>query len=605
MSSKKRKSIKSLVNPKNKTTNHREQATEKPNDTPVFTSLPNNTNQPNDFVKDRREKTTLKGSYIQRRTWNQPTPNEKRPLGQKTIKELDDTAQNSEKRPLNKLDTKEPPLEQTLPSHTVEIEPANFQGIKKYPEPPKKDAEETLQTSAQSQNSQKTKILEETLLSEPAPTALIDAGKEKTSQLPSGKEKTSQLPSGKEKTKHMFEGLPQTRLTSGNTPPLLEDKPKTTAETQDQNKETAGAKTQKNSKSETKTNDDSQKAQTASTNNTSVIAFETTVNTPDETEANPVEDQDKLTTASTKSEKLGRKATLYLVLFVSAWTVLAVFASQFITSFAMQLFLGSKIQLPFWTAVTNALTYLLAVTLIVTIPPKIAKTARKTQRTRQTELAKHSDSQAAKPEAKKSQKNQPSIITNLALRSDSEKIHYTEELDQTEDEITTSLSNNLKTNRKELGLLGAPTFVDIGLAPIGYAIYLALAAIFSQLMSMLFQWFNNNEAQDVGFTTSLEGFDRIIAVISLVFIAPIAEEIIFRGWLYGKLRNRIKLPLAIIITSLLFAILHGQWNVGVSVFALSLVLCGLREVTGTIWSGMILHMLSNGIAFYLLYIAII
>ncbi len=595
MSSKKRKSIKSLVNRKNKTTNHREQATEKPNDTPVFTSLPNNTNQPNDFVKDRREKTTLKGSYIQRRTWNQPTPNEKRPLGQKTIKELDDTAQNSEKRPLNKLDTKEPPLEQTLPSHTVEIEPANFQGIKKYPEPPKKDAEETLQTSAQSQNSQKTKILEETLLSEPAPTALINAGKEKTSQ----------LPSGKEKTKHMFEDLPQTRLTSGSTPPLLEDKPKTTAETQDQNKETAKAKTQKNPKSETKADNDSQKAQTASINNTSVIAFETTVNTPDETEANPVEDQDKLTTASTKSEKLGRKATLYLVLFVSAWTVLAVFASQFITSFAMQLFLGSKIQLPFWTAVTNALTYLLAVTLIVTIPPKIAKTARKTQRTRQTELAEHSDSQAAKPEPKKSQKNQPNVITNLALRSDSEKIHYTEELDQTEDEITASLSNNLKTNRKELGLLGAPTFVDIGLAPIGYAIYLALAAIFSQLMSMLFQWFNNNEAQDVGFTTSLEGFDRIIAVISLVFIAPIAEEIIFRGWLYGKLRNRIKLPLAIIITSLLFAILHGQWNVGVSVFALSLVLCGLREVTGTIWSGMILHMLSNGIAFYLLYIAII
>ena len=130
MSSKKRKSIKSLVNRKNKTTNHREQATEKPNDTPVITSLPNNTNQPNDFVKDRREKTTLKGSYIQRRTWNQPAPNEKRPLGQKTIKELDDTAQNSEKRPLNKLDTKEPPLEQTLPSQTVEIEPANFQGIK-------------------------------------------------------------------------------------------------------------------------------------------------------------------------------------------------------------------------------------------------------------------------------------------------------------------------------------------------------------------------------------------------------------------------------------------------------------------------------------------
>ena len=91
-------------------------------------------------------------------------------------------------------------------------------------------------------------------------------------------------------------------------------------------------------------------------------------------------------------------------------------------------------------------------------------------------------------------------------------------------------------------------------------------------------------------------------MIALVFIAPIAEEIIMRGWLYGKLRSRLPLPLAIVLTSILFGFLHGQWNVGVGVFALSLVLCSLREITGTIWSGILLHILSNGIAFYLLYI---
>ncbi|MBQ2637586.1 CPBP family intramembrane metalloprotease, partial [Candidatus Saccharibacteria bacterium] len=56
------------------------------------------------------------------------------------------------------------------------------------------------------------------------------------------------------------------------------------------------------------------------------------------------------------------------------------------------------------------------------------------------------------------------------------------------------------------------------------------------------------------------------------------------------------------ITSVLFAIMHGQWNVGVNVFAMSIVLCLLREMNGTIYSGILLHILKNGVAFVLLYI---
>ena len=96
----------------------------------------------------------------------------------------------------------------------------------------------------------------------------------------------------------------------------------------------------------------------------------------------------------------------------------------------------------------------------------------------------------------------------------------------------------------------------------------------------------------------------------LVVVAPIAEELIFRGWLYGKLRlllssklsNNASMILSIILVSVLFGMVHMQWNVGVNVFALSVVLCGLREITGTIYAGILAHMLKNGIAFYLLYI---
>lgn len=158
-----------------------------------------------------------------------------------------------------------------------------------------------------------------------------------------------------------------------------------------------------------------------------------------------------------------------------------------------------------------------------------------------------------------------------------------------------------QTNRNELGLTGWPTWTDIGLAPVGFLVYLLLASVVTQIF-MVFPWFQADQAQDVGFSGIFDFGGKLIAFIALVVVAPIAEEVIFRGWLYGKLRSRMGMIMAILITSVLFGIMHGQWNVGVNVFAMSIVLCGLREVTGTIYAGILLHMVKNGIAFYLLYV---
>ncbi len=164
-------------------------------------------------------------------------------------------------------------------------------------------------------------------------------------------------------------------------------------------------------------------------------------------------------------------------------------------------------------------------------------------------------------------------------------------------------------NYRELGLHDWPTWTDIGLAPVGYIVYLILAAGLVALFS-LFPWFNAGEVQEVGFSYYLTGGDRLVAFLTLVVVAPVAEEIIFRGWLYGRMReellkkfsNKVSMVISIFLVSLLFGIVHMQWNVGVNVFALSLVLCALREITGTIHAGILLHMLKNGIAFYLLFV---
>jgi membrane protease YdiL (CAAX protease family) len=111
------------------------------------------------------------------------------------------------------------------------------------------------------------------------------------------------------------------------------------------------------------------------------------------------------------------------------------------------------------------------------------------------------------------------------------------------------------------------------------------------------------QTQNLGLSTHLVGGELLAAYIVLVVLTPLFEEFIFRGVLYGELRDHhmTKWP-AILIVSALFGVAHGQWNVGVTVFVMSLAMCTLRELTGTIWAGMLVHMIKNGVAFYFLFI---
>lgn len=158
---------------------------------------------------------------------------------------------------------------------------------------------------------------------------------------------------------------------------------------------------------------------------------------------------------------------------------------------------------------------------------------------------------------------------------------------------------------KKIGLHRLLTWKDIGLALIGAVFYVILTVCLSYGAQAIIPGFDVSQTQDVGVSGKLYSLNLAIAFIVLVVIVPFCEETIFRGMLYGKLRqSNMSAAVSTIVVSLLFAIAHGQWNVGVDVFALSLVLCVLREKTGSVWAGFILHSIKNCVAFYVLYVAI-
>ncbi len=274
-------------------------------------------------------------------------------------------------------------------------------------------------------------------------------------------------------------------------------------------------------------------------------------------ERRPAGDKTKKIKAKTGGEKLKLVLKIFLLML---WVGVVVIASQLIVGWLMILLMGrEEFTKPVATAVFSAVSYILAMVLIIFVPPRISWKWRMGEKGK----VENGDKEE-RPRA---------------------------------------------MSREEIGLSDWPTWTDIGLAPVGYFVYLILAAGLMFVFT-LFPWFNAGEAQEVGFNVYITGGDRLMAFLILVVVAPVAEEIIFRGWLYAKIRTNLSRQIseiiAMIITSLLvsllFGMIHLQWNVGVNVFALSLVLCALREITGTIYAGILLHILKNGVAFYLLYV---
>lgn len=97
-------------------------------------------------------------------------------------------------------------------------------------------------------------------------------------------------------------------------------------------------------------------------------------------------------------------------------------------------------------------------------------------------------------------------------------------------------------------------------------------------------------------------FGFIIAMIVAIFIAPVVEEIYFRGFVLQTLAKRIGPLWGIVLTALIFAAVHFEFQSIMPLIILSFILNVLYIRTKSIWPGIIFHIFNNSIAFTVLYI---
>jgi uncharacterized protein len=110
---------------------------------------------------------------------------------------------------------------------------------------------------------------------------------------------------------------------------------------------------------------------------------------------------------------------------------------------------------------------------------------------------------------------------------------------------------------------------------------------------------------DTFFRTPAEAWALTIFGIAL---APLMEELFFRGFLYPVLARAIGLPAAVFITAVAFALLHGSqlmfsWGPVLVIFLVGMVLTMVRAKTNSVAAGLLIHVAYNGTISALMFFA--
>jgi len=153
--------------------------------------------------------------------------------------------------------------------------------------------------------------------------------------------------------------------------------------------------------------------------------------------------------------------------------------------------------------------------------------------------------------------------------------------------LASHYGGGFKTSLRRLGFVS----FDVGRAAkwigIGFLSYFAFAIAYGAV-------FGTPEQDDIAGDFGPIG----IQILLIVFLAPFAEEICFRGMLLGGLRTKMPMWAAALGAGLFFGLLHyttGPATVPVLV-ALGFIFAVVYEKTETIWPPIIMHVLNNAFA---------
>ena len=153
--------------------------------------------------------------------------------------------------------------------------------------------------------------------------------------------------------------------------------------------------------------------------------------------------------------------------------------------------------------------------------------------------------------------------------------------------------------RRRIGWCGGRGFGrEIGAAAVGYIAGWPIIGLGILLTVLLSKLTGDQPIHPIVLSAARGGVIELIVIFVLACVwAPLLEESIFRGAMYGHLRQRWGAAASILITAFIFAAIHPQGIAGVpAIMSIGIVLAMVREWRRSILPCMIVHVVHNGLA---------
>jgi membrane protease YdiL (CAAX protease family) len=140
-----------------------------------------------------------------------------------------------------------------------------------------------------------------------------------------------------------------------------------------------------------------------------------------------------------------------------------------------------------------------------------------------------------------------------------------------------------------------------GRTPLYWAAFSGLIIVGLYLASIVIQLVLP-EAEDSAFDTLVKSTFAVRLALAVVATAsaPLVEELVYRGVLYGGLRSKLGTVATVIIVTLLFSSVHasqywGRWASMATLTLLSLALTTMRAASQSVLPSVLLHLIFNSI----------
>ena len=138
-----------------------------------------------------------------------------------------------------------------------------------------------------------------------------------------------------------------------------------------------------------------------------------------------------------------------------------------------------------------------------------------------------------------------------------------------------------------------------------WLIVILIAFLYAEsILSVLIGGFLNAEGAVQQQSRIVIGGQQLLSILNVIVMAPLAEEIVCRGAVYGGIRRKLGVVPSVILGGIVFGLIHFNGWISLVMMFMGMVMCVVYEKTGSLIYTIILHMINNAVSMFSMYLGV-